>query len=126
MFPTLVAAVALSVPNPILPNPESSPDGTWVLRPSGALRYVIYRGHGHYKLWVNNSSTEVDFTVKTDPKQQHIDITLLDGPLKGKTLLGMYRRDGKTLMLIFSKTKRPISFSARDNPDSTYLLLTKE
>ena len=40
--------------------------------------------------------------------------------------MGIYRRDGKELMLIFSKTKRPTSFSARDNPDSTYLLPTKD
>jgi uncharacterized protein (TIGR03067 family) len=125
---TLAAPIVLSVPNPILSNPESSADGTWVLRPSGVVRLVIHQGYGHYRIADITSVTETDITVKTDPSRQphHIDITVLDGPIKGKILMGIYRRDGNTLMLIFSKTKRPTSFSARDNPDSTYLLLTRE
>jgi uncharacterized protein (TIGR03067 family) len=125
---TLAAPMVLSVPNPSLSTPESSADGTWVLRPSGIVRLVIYKGYGHYRMTDITAVAETDITVKTDASRQphYIDITVLDGPIKGKTLMGIYRRDGNTLMLIFSKTKRPTNFSAKDKPDSTYLLLTRE
>ena len=80
---TFVAPVIAFVPDPILPAPESSADGTWVLRPAGTVRFVIYQGYGHYRSWAPTSVTDTDITVKTDTSRQphHID-TVLDGPSK--------------------------------------------
>lgn len=59
-------------------------------------------------------------TIKIDPSQKpkKIDVTLLDGPKKGKTGLGIYRLDGDTLTMCLSVPgkDRPSDFPDKPGP----------
>jgi uncharacterized protein (TIGR03067 family) len=67
-----------------------------------------------------------EMTCRTDPGRRpaHLDLTMLDGPLKGKTLQLIYSLEGDTLKLAVApgSNARPADFRA--GRDSTLRVIT--
>lgn len=55
---------------------------------------------------------KVTFTLDPAKAPKAIDITATEDPQKGKTMLGIYRLEGDTLILCFGTEQRPTEFSA--------------
>jgi uncharacterized protein (TIGR03067 family) len=91
--------------------------------PEDALKEFRLKIEGDKFTAVENSG-EVHGTFKVDPtkKPKTIDITMKEGPMKDKTMLGIYELDGDTYKLCgdMQGKNRPTEFTVK--PGSGYVL----
>jgi uncharacterized protein (TIGR03067 family) len=68
------------------------------------------------------------FTLDATKSPKQIDITLADGPAKGKTVLGIYKIDGDTLTICNAGPggKRPAEFKAPQKSGQTLAVWSRE
>jgi len=72
------------------------------------------------KMTVTDRGRVSGFRIKLDPgkKPKAIDLTALDGPFKGKVVLGIYQLEGDMLKLCLSNDpeakERPAEFAAKE------------
>lgn len=110
------------------PDPKDTPgpfEGTWVFSSGKAGgRYSDPEDFdGHEKIWkggkmitrLHGKDTYIDtVTFDSTKKPGHVDIVQSAGPLKGKTLKGIYKVDGDTLTLCWGEPgkARPTRFES--------------
>ena len=82
------------------------------------------------KFTAKEQSGEVRGTFKVDPtkKPKTIDITMKDGPMKDKTMLGIYELDGDTYKLCgdMQGKNRPTDFSVKPGRGNVLEVLKRE
>ena len=82
--------------------------------------YTVYR----FKKAVGKGT----FTLDATKSPRQIDLTLGDGPAKGKTVLGIYKIDGDTLTLCYGGPggKRPAEFATKEKSGHTLAVWSRE
>jgi uncharacterized protein (TIGR03067 family) len=92
--------------------------------PEEGLKQLVLVIEGDKRIIKNGEEVVSRGTYKLDPtkKPKAIDITVAEGPLQGKTVVGIYEIDGDTqkICLALEGTERPKVFSSK--ADSGHLL----
>ena len=74
-----------------------------------------------------DKTTEMSYTVDPSKNPKTIDITYLDGELKGESHQGIYSLDGDTLKICMHRgANRPPDFETKQDPQRHLIVLKRE
>ncbi len=74
-----------------------------------------------------DKTIEMSYTLDPSKNPKTIDITYLDGELKGESHLGIYSLDGDTLKICMHRgTTRPMEFETKQDPQRHLIVLKRE
>jgi uncharacterized protein (TIGR03067 family) len=74
-----------------------------------------------------SSGNTYTYKLDTSKKPAQIDLTITDGPFKGKTYPSIYQLDGDTLKLCRNQPgqRRPTEFASKKRSDTIFLILKR-
>src|SRR5262249_41823119 len=82
------------------------------------------KGHVQAAFWFQDDSTNSKCDVLPGGRYGEVDATYTNGPLKGKTVKGIYTVDGDKITFCYAAVdqKRPNTFSGKEEGRTLYVL----
>jgi len=85
------------------------------------------KGHVQAAFWVGEDPTNSKCDVLPGGHYGEVDATYTNGPLRGKTVKGIYTVDGDKITFCYAEVdkKRPNTFSSKDDDGRTLYVLSR-
>lgn len=133
-----VSSSAQDKPEALRAAPDKELEGTWIVReallggdslPADATKNFRLKITGdRYSFTAGAGADEGVLKVHPDKKPKTMDITGIDGPNKGKTILAIYETDGDSLKICYDLEgkERPQEFKTDGKKQRFYVIYLRE